>query len=117
MRTLDSITEQITQILSDPGSMQQIMQIASAFGTSSDTTSQEPIHDTIAAGLSQAFQEVRKKEEKQQALVHALLPYLRPSHKRKLERAIQAARLSQLAGTALRNEVQSATEREGTHDV
>lgn len=114
---MDNISDQITQILNDPGSMQQIMQIASALGAAPDGADSEPMQKTITVGLTQAFQKVKEKEEKQQALVRALLPYLRPSHKRKLERAIQAARLSQLAGTALKNGTQATADLEDSHDV
>lgn len=40
-------------------------------------------------------------DERQQALIQALKPFIRPERARKLERAIQIARMSRLAGQAL----------------
>ena len=56
----------------------------------------------------------KTQNQKQQALIQALLPYLRPGKQRRLERAMQVAQLSNLAELALRasNNMQTA---EGTH--
>ena len=49
------------------------------------------------------MQSAGKLEQKQEALLNALRPFLKPNRREKLDRAIRAARLSQLAGRALKS--------------
>ena len=90
---------QLTQILNDPGRMQQIMDMAAALGVST----QDAIPPELPATLTQALEANQALDRKQDALVQALLPYLRPGRQARLERAIRIARLSHLAGAALRS--------------
>ena len=106
--------EQINQILNDPDSIKQIMDMASAFGIQGVDSTQPELN--ILPNISQAWGQVQEKEEKRQALVKALLPYLRPNHRTRLERAIQVARISHLAGAALKVDHPSNHE-ELNHDV
>ena len=55
-------------------------------------------------------------DERQQALIQALKPFIRPERARKLERAIQIARMSRLAGQALGN-VSKGTHQAGDFHV
>ena len=111
---MDKMMEQINQILSDPDSVKQIMDIASAFGIHEAEGALPDL--SMASNITQALGQVQEKEEKQQALVRALLPYLRPKHRTRLERAIQVARISHLAGAALKAD-QPAAGEELKHDV
>ena len=89
----------LTQILNDPGRMQQIMDMAAALGIST----QDAIPPELPATLTKALEANQALDRKQDALVQALLPYLRPGRQARLERAIRIARLSHLAGAALRS--------------
>lgn len=111
---MDKMMEQINQILNDPESMKQISQMASALGEK--TNAGENTESVIPPGITKMIGQVQQREEKQQALVRALLPYLQPRHQARLERAIQIARMSHLAGAALRTENFSGQE-ETEHDV
>jgi len=113
---LDNFTEQINQILNDPGSMQQIMELASALGIDPNAAGENQSANGIPKGFAQALNHAKEREEKQQALVRALLPYLRPGHQKRLERAIQIARLSHFAGAALTNRDEK-TAKEASYDV
>ena len=64
---------------------------------------QVPI-DTALEQASQILQQVQTKESRQQTLVRALLPYLNPQRKNRLERAMQVLQISKLAETALQSQ-------------
>lgn len=89
------------------------MELASAFNAGPNVTDDNSANEAIPSGLTKVLHEVKEKDEKHQALVHALLPYLNPRHQKKLQRAVQAVRLSYLAGTALQNEPQGTGNEEG----
>lgn len=94
---MDNLTEQLTQILNDPGSMKQIMELASALGAVPEGDLPQALPEQLAAALKQAG----SHDPKQDALVHALMPYLRPGRRERLEQALRIARISRLAGSAL----------------
>ena len=96
---MDDLSQKLTQILNDPGSMQQIMDMAATLGAGSETSLPPELPQAMTAALSQ----LQVKDEKQEALVHALMPYLRPGRRVTLERAVELARLSHAAGAALRS--------------
>jgi len=94
----------VSEVLQDPEKMNQLSEMASALGVATDPQS----HDlSIAADLpavkqlTEMIRSAEAKETKHQHLIHALMPYLKPSRQMKLERAMQFSRLSRLAGTAL----------------
>lgn len=107
-RTLTDINEKLNQILNDPGSMQQIMELAASLGGSPEQLPVMP--DTIRNVLQQA----NRTDPRQEALIRALLPYLRPGRQERLERAMQIARLSHLAEFALQT-ASIAQEQEANH--
>ena len=109
---MDNMIDQISQILNDPGSMKQIMEIASSMGIKSENYSSESVQPVVTEALTNALQNAQLKDDRQQALVRALLPYLRPGHQQRLERAVQIARLTHLAGAALRS-----SDKEGAEHV
>ena len=111
---MDRMMEQLNQILNDPERMKQISEVVSAMGDVPFVNEQAQIN--IPPAITQMIGQVQKKDEKQQALVQALLPYLHPSHQTRLERAMQVAKLSKLAGVALRTQT-SAIHEENAHDV
>ena len=114
---MDNVIDQVNQILNNPESMKQIMSIASAIDTDqlSDSTS-NLFADGYIKDFSRILEKMQEKDDKRQALVRALLPYLRPGHQRRLERAIQIAKLSHMAGEALKNE-QETQIKAVEHDI
>lgn len=117
VKNMDDLMEQVNRILSDPESMEQIKNLASSMGIANQSENEPPSAISIPNEISEALQHVRQKEEKQQALVNALLPYLRPGHRKKLEQAVRIARLSQLAGSAWRTTAGNISQKEATTDV
>lgn len=120
--------EKLNQILSDPGAMAQIMQLAQSLGgdTSSPpspspspppVSSNQPSGDngasllsSLAGGIDPAMLTkllplVRelggKQDSNARALLYALRPYLKEERQEKVERALQLARLFHLGKTLL----------------
>ena len=86
--------------------MQQIMEVASGMGLNiSDQTTGIPKLPTPEAmkQITQALQQSETRDRRQETLIKALLPYLRPNRQARLERAMQLSHLSRLAGAALQN--------------
>ena len=100
---MDNLAGKLNQILNDPGSLKQIMDMASALGFSAPQDIPDTPDPNLTAQVTNAIQHAQEKEQKQQALIHALLLYLRPGRQRRLQRAMQVAQISQLAGAALQS--------------
>jgi len=105
---MDELASKLKQLLDDPGSMQQIASIAGMLTADSSEDRKEGATSLPAAemieGIRQIIQTVGKSDARQDALVEALCPYLKPRRRERLHRAIQIARLSQVAGAALRTQ-------------
>lgn len=116
------LEQTIGAILQDPAQMQSILTLARSLGLSPpDTVSpppapkqevpaappapkppQESANETLGALLQKAGTLDRRQEN----LLNALKPFLRPERREKIDRAMQAARISRLAGAALRGREQ-----------
>ncbi len=103
---MDDLGEKLTQILQDPARIQQIMEVASSMGLSMPAEGTEipdlPDPATLAQ-VSQMLNQAEAKDKRQETLVRALLPYLKPNRKARLERAMQLSHLSRLAGAAFQS--------------
>lgn len=75
--------------------MQQIMEMASSIGLQPSVENAEQV--------TQVLHKAEAKDARQETLVRALLPYLQPKRQARLERAMQIAHVSRLAGAALRS--------------
>lgn len=116
--------EKLNQILSDPGAMAQIMQLAQSLGGDASAppspppaSSKQPSSDngasllsSLAGGIDPAMLTkllplVRelggKQDSNARALLYALRPYLKEERQEKVERALQLARLFHLGKTLL----------------
>lgn len=104
---MDDLNRKLTEILQDPGRIQQIMEMASAMGLNTAESEEEAVGPSVTkeaiAQVSQVLHQTEAKERKQQTLVRALLPYLSPKRQARLERAMQISHLSRLAGAALQS--------------
>lgn len=103
---MDDLEEKITQVLNDPAQMEQIMAIAKSLGfpppgEDTQAAAEQPL--TIPPQLTQILSQASQMERRQDALLRALKPFLQPSRQEKIDKALQVARISQLAGYALKN--------------
>ncbi len=115
---MENLEQTIQAVLNDPEQMKQVMQMAKAFGFSpSEGEKQEPENDAqaeIPAGMGNLFSEpigqllsqAGKTDPRRENLLNAIKPFLSPDKQEKIDRAMQVARLSHLAGYALRSREQ-----------
>ena len=98
---MDNLEEKIKEVLSDPEKFDGILSIAKNLGFRDEEPAQEaPIP---IAPIMEMLGKANTQNGKQDALIHALLPYLRPERQKKLQRALRLAKLSDLAQFALKN--------------
>ena len=93
----EQLSQKIQEVLNDPAQMAQVLELAKSLGVTlppPDAPAGSPPEEKAppVGGLAQ----------RQEALLRALEPFLRPSRREKIERALQIARLSGIAGSALR---------------
>ena len=104
---MEDLESKISDILSDPDAMAGILSMAKSLGLGAPDPQGTPqpaeadsgISDTVAGLLSAAGQ----INGKQAALLQALRPFLKESRRSKIDRAMQAARISRIAGYAIQN--------------
>ena len=123
---MDDLEQKIQSVLSDPEQMQQVLNMARALGVSipeseepkarEQETSQPEQNippqagvDALPEPVSQLLQQAGKLEKRQENLLNALKPFLKPNRREKIDRAMQVARLSHLAGYALRSRGEKKT--------
>ncbi len=123
---MDDLEQKIQSVLSDPEQMQQVLNMARALGVSipereapkareQETSPPEqniPPQagvDALSEPVSQLLQQAGKLEKRQENLLNALKPFLKPNRREKIDRAMQVARLSHLAGYALRSRGEKKT--------
>lgn len=110
----EGLEDKLQQILNDPNSMAQIMSLAQSFGLQgvqeAPPQPQSPPAQAAFApdvGFAQAImglmQQAQHTDGKQEALLCALKPFLKPERRAKIDQAMQLARISHLAGFALKN--------------
>lgn len=104
----EGMEERLNQLLNDPESMAQIMSFAQSLGGKPEEQrpKEEPAafpDEGFVRAMLQLVQQAQHSDGKQEALLCALKPFLRPERRDKIDRALRIARLSQLAGSALKN--------------
>ena len=113
------LEEKLSEILNNPESMAQILSMAQSLGMEPPGPQEPrkepearkepkpdgppPVDPAMLQGVLQLMEQVRHKDGKQEALLLALKPYLAPERRDKIDQALQIARISHLAGAALRN--------------
>ena len=85
---MDDLEQKIEAVLHDPAQMEKIMEMAQSLGLSANTAQDHEVQTAQSAG------------EKETALLRALSPFLKPHHRKKIEKAVQLAKLSKLAKLA-----------------
>lgn len=100
---MEDLEEKLHAVLSDPEQMQKIMDLA---GTLSMTLPQPEQAQTQLAAPAEAGGRpgvAGVTERNREALLAALRPFLRPERQKKLDQAMQLAKLSALAELALQS--------------
>lgn len=96
---VDDIGQTLQEVLADPQKMAELRTIAEGLGLNTAPQEAGEAPEEFPAPQPQ----ISSSEPRQEALLQALLSYLNPPRKSRLERALRVARLSKLAGTALQN--------------
>ena len=109
----EGFEDKLNQILSDPDSMAKIMSLAQSLGREQSAPSPPPApprpqpppppDDAFVKGILRLMQQAQHTDKRQEALLCALKPYLAPERQAKIDEALRIAKLSQLAGFALKN--------------
>ena len=103
---MDGIEEKLGSILNNPQMMQQIMSMAQSFGQSpvpppaEEPSMDIPMPDPAAIQKVIALSGQLNIDSQQKTLLHALRPYLTDQRIHKLEKAMRAAKLANLASSA-----------------
>ena len=109
---MDDLEQKIGQILSDPDSMSQIFSVAKSLGVmqpeqNAPQTEAPPLDALLSADELGPIMEIVRKagnsDHREAALLNALKPYCSSQRQKRIDRAVRIARLSQLAGAALRS--------------
>lgn len=105
---MSELEEKLGSLLSNPQLMQQVAAMAQAMGNSPAPSPQPQAQQPPSLpdpALMQGIAGMMQKsgvDSDQQALLHALAPYLSPGRIGKLERAMRAARLAGAASAFLK---------------
>lgn len=114
-----SLEQAIGAVLQDPQQLQKIFALAQSLALSppeapaappppeppkpaAAATSAEQAPEDRGSALRALLQQAGKLDRRQENLLNALKPFLKPERREKVDRAMQAARISRLAGAALR---------------
>mgnify|MGYP005803779157 FL=1 len=117
---MEDLENKIGEILGDPQAMAGILSLAQSLGLTPPEpaepcapppSSPSPQQDPMAGSMAQLLSMAGSLGGKELALLQALRPLLREDRRYKLDRAIQAARISQIAGTAMKTLGNSDTGR------
>ena len=113
-----SFEQAVSAMLQDPEQLQKIFALAQSLGFSPPAAQEAPPPppepaaappapamqppDERQQALGALLQKAGKLDRRQENLLNALKPFLKPERREKIDRAMQAARISRLAGAALR---------------
>ena len=106
----EQLSQKIQEVLNDPAQMAQVLELAKSLGVTlppPDASAGAPPEEKAPPDTPPAPPPVQSPPmgglaQQQEALLRALEPFLRPARREKIERALQIARLSGIAGSALR---------------
>lgn len=99
---MEEMEEKILGVLNDPEKMAQVMEMAKSLGFSPEDAPAQAAD--ASAPVLELLRNAGTSDHRQAALMDALVPYLKPQRREKLQRALRLAKLSHLAGYALQND-------------
>lgn len=115
---MEDLESAISQILRDPESMSQILSLAKSFGVTPPGPQQEQQEqqdapqqmkqsvESALPAMAELIRQAGSVDPREVQLLNALKPYCSEDRCRRIDRALRAARLSQIAGAALRSLIQ-----------
>ena len=112
---MEDLESAISQILGDPESMSQILSLAKSFGVTPPGPQQEQPDapqqmqqsaESALPAMAELIRQAGSVDPREVQLLNALKPYCSEDRCRRIDRALRAARLSQIAGAALRSLIQ-----------
>lgn len=101
--------DKLGAILNNPQMMQQIMSMAQSLGQAAPPQPEKPsdnspsLPDPALLQKLSGLASTAGADREQQALIHALSPYVGSEKLRRLERAMRAAKMAQMASSFLGN--------------
>lgn len=108
---MDDLEKTLQNVLSDPQMMQKIMGLAQSLGGPPPESSSEPAQEEAQPKMPELDLSMIQKlsgllgrtgiDSQQKALLSALKPYMSSARVQKLQRAMQAAKLAELASSLL----------------
>lgn len=126
------LSQLLSQVMSNPQMMAQISSLAQSLGLQGgepDTGFPQPQQETFQQAAAPVFSSMSPQmdpaqlmgsliqmagtmggDDRQLALIQALKPFVRPERARKLERAVQVARMSRLAEQAIHTLAQKGSQ-------
>lgn len=105
---MDDLAEKINAVLNDPAQLQQVMHLASSLGLGQGA-------GEVSPEAEQEAPTEQRRSTRQAALVRALMPYLRPGRRERLQRAIQVAQLSNLGSLLAQSGLMAQQKEEDGH--
>ena len=116
---MEDLEQKLHEILGDPEAMEGILSMAKSLGLGqppengaepskeTETAPEEPSGGFSTGDLpfsvGDLLSAASKMNGKEVALLNALKPFLHPSRRAKIDRAVKAARISRMAGSAIRS--------------
>lgn len=93
---MSDLSERISQVMSDPAQMAQLMEMARQFGLQPpEQPSEQPQTSPCPEQIQRILSVFGSSGSKEETLVSALCPFLAPAKAEKLRRAVRAAKLSE----------------------
>lgn len=98
---MEALEEALQKLLQDPAQLAGLSSLAHSLGLGA-AAPQEPAGSNAPPPPPPPSPPAGPPDTRQERLLLALKPFLKPSRQEKIDRALRAARLSRLAGSALR---------------
>ena len=98
---MEGLEDALQKLLQDPAQLAELSALAQSLGLGPPESPPEPPQPKSAPPPVSAAPPCGPFGARQEQLLLALKPFLKPSRQEKIDRALRAARLSRLAGSAL----------------
>ena len=102
---MEDLESRIREVLGDPAQMEQVFSVARSLGITppSDEKSQPDAAPAELGSLAELIRQAAAVDPRENALLSALKPYCSADRQRRIDRALRIARISQIAGAALKS--------------
>ena len=102
---MEDLEGKISEILADPDRMAQVFSIAKSLGLTPPADEEAGPERTAEsfAPMMELVKQASRVDPRETSLLNALKPYCSKERQARIDRALRAARLSRIAGAALRS--------------